>query len=85
MAVFATITEPAELVIDTVITVSDYCGASQGQASVQVLGGTSAYSFNWNTNPIQSNATATGLIAGTYNITVSDANGCQVQLLIRPL
>ncbi len=73
----ATVTEPAELIIDTAVTVSDFCGSSQGVATITVVGGTTAYTYSWNTNPSQSNASATGLIAGTYIVTVSDANSCQ--------
>jgi hypothetical protein len=32
--------------------------------------------YSWNTNPIQTSATATGLAAATYTVTVTDANGC---------
>jgi gliding motility-associated-like protein len=40
------------------------------------LGGTAPYSFLWDTTPAQTTATATGLAAGTYEVTVTDANGC---------
>ncbi|WP_338647768.1 PKD-like domain-containing protein [Flavobacterium sp. KS-LB2] len=51
-------------------------GGSNGNTTVSVNGGTSPYTYYWNTNPIQTSATATGLTAGTYNVTVTDANGC---------
>ncbi|MBE0642334.1 MAG: hypothetical protein IH599_09875, partial [Bacteroidales bacterium] len=35
------------------------------------------YSYSWNTTPLQTNATASGLTAGTYTVTVTDQNGCQ--------
>ena len=38
------------------------------------MGGTSGYNYNWNNG--QTTATATGLSAGTYSVTVIDANGC---------
>ena len=34
------------------------------------------YSYSWNTNPIQTSATANNLIAGTYIVTVTDDKGC---------
>ena len=39
-------------------------------------GGNATYSYSWNTNPIQTSATANNLIAGTYIVTVTDAKGC---------
>jgi hypothetical protein len=53
-------------------------GESHGQATVTPTGGTSPYSYNWNTTPPQNASTATGLAAGTYSIIVTDANGCIV-------
>jgi hypothetical protein len=38
--------------------------------------GAGPFSFAWNTTPAQTTATATGLIAGTYQCTVSNAGGC---------
>ncbi|MCK7460592.1 MAG: SprB repeat-containing protein [Sphingobacterium sp.] len=39
-------------------------------------GGTGAYTYSWNTTPVQTTQTATGLVAGTYIVTVTDANNC---------
>ncbi|SNR47317.1 hypothetical protein, partial [Flavobacterium sp. ov086] len=51
-------------------------GATTGEASVVVTGGTGAYSYAWSPGG-QTGATATGLTAGTYTVTVTDANLCQ--------
>jgi hypothetical protein len=51
-------------------------GGSNGSATVTATGGTPGYTYSWNTVPIQTGATATGLTPGTYIVTVSDANGC---------
>ncbi|MBG6111013.1 gliding motility-associated-like protein [Flavobacterium sp. CG_9.10] len=53
-------------------------GGNNGNATVAVTGGTSPYTYSWNTNPIQTSVTATGLTAGTYNVTVTDSNGCSI-------
>ena len=52
------------------------CGACDGVASVNVVGGSAPLIYSWNTVPIQTNATATALCPGTYIITVTDSNGC---------
>ncbi len=49
-------------------------GGNTGQATASVTGGTSPYTYTWNNG--QTTTTATGLSAGTYTATVTDANGC---------
>ena len=46
-----------------------------GSATVTVVGGSAPYTYAWNPSG-QTNATATGLSAGTYTVTVTDKNGC---------
>jgi large repetitive protein len=77
------VTEPTQVTATASVT-SDYngsqisCfGANDGEATAVGTGGTGAYSFIWNTNPVQNTAIATGLSAGSYAVTVSDANNCQ--------
>jgi hypothetical protein len=38
--------------------------------------GTSGITYSWNTQPVQTTATATNLAPGTYTVTVTDAAGC---------
>lgn len=52
-------------------------GYSDGFAIVSAVGGTSPYSYNWNTNPAQTTLQADQLSAGNYDVTVTDANNCQ--------
>ncbi len=54
------------------------CGASNGTASIAVVGGTAPYTYSWSTAPVQTGLTATGLGAGTYTVTVTDASGCSL-------
>ncbi len=74
-----TIAEPEIITID--ITKSDnLCyGGSDGSADVLVSGGTGPYGYSWDTSPVQETATATGLAAGTFRVTVTDANGCMAE------
>ncbi|MGQ0827457.1 MAG: gliding motility-associated C-terminal domain-containing protein [Bacteroidota bacterium] len=51
-------------------------GGGNGTATVTASGGTSGYTYLWNTNPVQTNSLATGLSIGSYIVTVSDVNGC---------
>jgi hypothetical protein len=47
-------------------------GLSTGSATVGASNGTSPYTYAWSTTPAQTGTTATGLIAGTYTVTVTD-------------
>jgi len=50
-------------------------GQCKGTATVVPCGGTSPYNYSWNSIPIQTTQTATGLCAGNYTLTVIDASG----------
>ncbi len=50
---------------------------SNGTATITPLGGISPYNYQWDISANgQTDSTATGLIAGTYNVTVEDFNNC---------
>lgn len=69
-----TITEPPPLTI-TGSTTSEFCNRSDGTATVTPAGGAGAYTYLW-TPSGKTSATATGLSAGNYSVTVTDGNGC---------
>ncbi|VVV02359.1 hypothetical protein FVB9532_03658 [Mesonia oceanica] len=72
-----TITEPVTLTASTTVDANVSCnGESNGQATVSAVGGTAPYTYLWDDNDAQTTATATGLAAGTYNVTITDANLC---------
>lgn len=71
-----TIEEPTELNVQTLQTDITCNGGSDGEASVVVTGGTAPYSYTWSNGG--STATITGLTAGTYDVTVTDANECSI-------
>lgn len=69
------ITQPPQIII-TASQAFAPCD-SFADASASASGGTgSSYTYLWNTNPVQSSATATGLIAGTYTIFATDTANC---------
>jgi subtilisin family serine protease len=70
----ATITSPSALSV-AITTSNASCNTSNdGSASANVTGGTSPYSYTWSTGA-NSNSVS-GLTAGNYSVSVSDANGC---------
>jgi hypothetical protein len=70
-----TVTEPSALAATTMQTNVSCYGGGNGDAMVMATGGTPNYTYSW--APIGGNADlATGLLAGTYTCTITDANGC---------
>jgi uncharacterized protein YodC (DUF2158 family) len=71
-----TITQPATALAATTTQTNILCfGTSTGSATVTVTGGTPAYTYAWAPSGGTA-ATATGLVAGNYTCTITDANGC---------
>src|SRR5205823_10523572 len=61
-------------------------GGNNGTATMNVTGGNSPYTYLWSPTG-GTNATGTGLSAGTYTCTVTDLNGCiaaQTVTIIEP-
>jgi len=58
----------------SVTTTQASCSQSDGSATANPSGGTSPYSYLWNT--MQSGKTITGLAAASYTVVVTDARGC---------
>ncbi|MHC0441063.1 MBG domain-containing protein [Flavobacterium sp. 3-210] len=69
------ITEPDAIVITPSQTNASCKGTANGSASASVTGGTGSYTYQWSPSGGR-NASATGLTAGTYTVTVTDANAC---------
>jgi gliding motility-associated-like protein len=76
-----TITEPPLLTLafsSTDAICNSYC---DGTADAVVAGGVPIYDYTWSTGAPLTSTNVTGLCAGTYNLTVTDANGCSVDTL----
>lgn len=71
------ITEPETAVSVIATGIDNLCnGDNTGGVIAVATGGTEPYEFSWNSSPVQMNDTAFNLPAGTYQVTVTDANGC---------
>ncbi len=73
------VTEPTLLTASTSASTAATCnGICDGTATAAGNGGTvgGGYAYSWNSVPAQLTANATGLCAGSYTCTITDANGC---------
>jgi large repetitive protein len=72
-----TVTEPAQLQVQNMVINNASCnGICDGDASATVTGGTIPYSFAWSDGTTGISASA--LCASSYDVTVTDNNGCTV-------
>jgi hypothetical protein len=71
--------QPAPIGLSTTATNPKCFGGETGQTSVDVLGGIPTYTYKWedaNGDNIGSGKMVEMLLAGSYDVTVTDANGC---------
>lgn len=71
------IDQPDRAEINTSTTDVKCYNGTDGSASVTVTGSATPYTFSWNTTPVQTNAEAINLVAGSYIVTITDANDCK--------
>ena len=77
-----TIEDPDPISLSLQLVVDATCaGVCDGSATVVASGGTLPFTYDWAPSGGTSN-TALGLCAGTYTVTVTDANGCQTQQVV---
>lgn len=80
VSVSGNVAEPTQLIATSNTTDVLCFGGSDGSAEVVATGGTAPYTYSWTNGGNTPNLT--GLSAGTYIVSATDANGCQVDLTI---
>ena len=74
--IYVSIGQPSEL--DALYSTTDEILGSDGAINITVIGGTPSFSYDWD-GPggfTSADQDVTGLDAGTYEVTITDGNGC---------
>ena len=69
-----TLTDPSQMNCSITVNSNSPCGATNGQLTANVSGGTPGYSFVWSNGAVTQ--TVSNLMPGAYSVTITDANGC---------
>ncbi|MEY4927250.1 MAG: hypothetical protein RI894_1686 [Bacteroidota bacterium] len=82
-AIGCTATATTSVIFSTPINLNTFvtnenAGQANGSAIAMATGGAGQLSYLWNTVPQQTTQIATGLLAGTYTVTITDQNGCSI-------
>ncbi|MBO3699777.1 PKD domain-containing protein, partial [Roseivirga sp. E12] len=73
-----TVTQPELLSLeDAVVNESQCYDDRNGSIELNIKGGTGPYTYQWSTGAVTKNLI--GISSGSYDVLVTDANGCQVQ------
>ncbi|OJW77572.1 MAG: hypothetical protein BGO69_11745 [Bacteroidetes bacterium 46-16] len=78
----ATIAQPTPISSSTVYTEPSCFGYNDGSLSVTATGGTPAYVYSVNNQPLTASSTFNGLAAGTDTIHIHDNNGCTYDTVV---
>jgi hypothetical protein len=73
------VNEPTPLTNSMNVTAATGITALDGTATASVLGGIPPYSYLWNDSNNQTDSLAVYLNPGMYIVSITDANGCQLQ------
>ncbi|NJN78647.1 MAG: hypothetical protein HC803_10255, partial [Saprospiraceae bacterium] len=77
----AMVNQPDSITITNVSTTNVLCnGATDGEITVSATGGAGGYTYDWGNG--NTDSTLSNVAAGTYTVTVTDANSCMNMLTI---
>jgi gliding motility-associated-like protein len=77
--IYVQVSQPAPLNADiSALEMVSCFGGTDGETTVFATGGVPDYRYVWTNNPRNNSPRSTNLGAGTYSVTITDQNGCEV-------
>jgi subtilisin-like proprotein convertase family protein len=73
---FTILANGSNLSVQSAAITNETCGSGTGSISISMDPTSGPYNFSWSNGAISQNIS--GLVAGNYQLTVSNANGCQI-------
>lgn len=73
---FTVTNEGGDLEIPSASVGAEICGNEAGSIDIDVVGGTAPLTFSWDSG--EATEDISGLTAGDYTVTITDANGCNI-------
>ena len=73
-----TVNQPASALTAVESSINSTCSQNDGTAIVTPSGGTTGYTYSWNNYPDSTNNSISNIVANVYQVTVTDANQCNV-------
>ena len=70
------LTDPSPMTSSIAVMDVSCLGLCDGIATANANNGTAPYTYAWDDPNLQATKTAGGLCAGSYNVTITDVNGC---------
>ena len=77
-----TVNEAGSYSASAVPTAANCYQSCDGSATVTAICGNAPYTYAWNTTPVQTTATATGLCSGSYSVLVIDATAATISATV---
>ena len=71
--------QPLAMVVDASTTAASCASASNGAVDIAAGGGTAPYTYGWSNG--SNSEDLTGVAAGSYDVLITDAHGCQQQII----
>lgn len=79
-----TIDQPDEITATAMTTPANCANTNDATATLSVSGGSAPYQYDWSDNPMASDPDRTDLAAQDVTVTITDNNGCFIQVTLNP-
>lgn len=76
------VTGPEDFDVETIVGIPTCNGGLDGSITLNITGGTAPYQYSWQNGPFTNDNFLNNIPVGEYDMTMQDANGCELVLTI---